>query len=663
VSRPLGLWRAALAVAVTCVLATGVPADSEGAGGAAGVLDRGERPAPALGRAVGGQRPSFGASVEVVRLHAAVLDGDGDPVTDLQADDFVIVDNGVEHEVALALTPSSTPIDVALVFDQSDSIRQAAPTVKRDARAFLDALIPDDCAFVLPFQHRVGPGLWGPSVDPSLLQTIDLTPLEGGTSFNDAVMVGLAEVQRWNTPDILAHRVITEYHQPTIEGGVGIDFAPADAPTPPSASAPESAGFTRADLPFRVFASNLGCGSAPLGAESTRRKALVVLSDGVDTTSAHAFGELLGFVRQSDVPVFTVAIGHPGAAGPSRRIEAQQAARTAESRMRELAELTGGRFVGGSGSQTRLREAYDEIITILRGSYLLGFYPRRSVPSDGAGIGGDPEAADHEHRVEVKVRRRGVEVYARAAYYRGDADIQTARSSMRRGERLALEGRLDEALAAAQRAVAADEELWEAHFLEASVRWMSGDREAAWAPLRRSLWLEPGVAEAHKLAWQVHYDLGDDRSAWREAIRAQLAGADMVEEMAMLTARSTPPDALEERLAVPRVFIEGQRSDDPEAGVRLAGLARALSRAVSEAPLLGLVRDPLAADYFLYIDPEGVDERRPGRLESRLELYDYVDRRLWREDLDVADMDDMQRLEEAVAAVVAELTRWLLEDR
>ncbi len=141
------------------------------------------------------QRPAYRANVEIVRLHAAVLDGDGNPVTGLTARDFVVVDNGVEHEVALALSPGDTPIDVALVFDQSDSIRQSAPTVKRDARAFLDALGPDDCAFVLPFQHRIGPGIWGPPADPSLLQIIDLSRLEGGTSFNDALMVGLAEMQ------------------------------------------------------------------------------------------------------------------------------------------------------------------------------------------------------------------------------------------------------------------------------------------------------------------------------------------------------------------------------------------------------------------------------------------------------------------------------------
>ena len=60
--------------------------------------------------------------------------------------------------------------------------------------------------------------------------------------------------------------------------------------------------------------------------------------------------------------------------------------------MRELAELTGGRFVVGSGSETRLREAYEEIITILRGSYLLGFYPEPADP-EGEDAGADRESS------------------------------------------------------------------------------------------------------------------------------------------------------------------------------------------------------------------------------------------------------------------------------
>jgi hypothetical protein len=491
------------------------------------------------------QRPEYRVSVEVVRLHTTVLDGDGNPVTGLTARDFVVIDNGVAHDVALALSPGDTPIDVALVFDQSDSIRQQAPTVKRDARAFLDALGPDDCAFV-PFQHRIGPGIWGPPVDPSLLQIIDLTRLEGGTSFNDALMVGLAEVQQWNVPGVLAARVETEYQQPTISGGVGINLGPPQEPV--DEPDPEGAGFRRADLPFRVFDANFGCGasSAPGGGPSPdRRKALVVLSDGVDTTSAHTFGELLGFVHQTAVPIFSVGIGLLGRGVEASGRDAQRAARLAKSRLETLAKSTSGKYIEGSGSGTRLRDAYDEIVTMLRGSYLLGYYPQNRDEST--------QAQTHEHAIEVKLRRPGLRVFARSEYYRAGRDTHAARSA--------------------------------------------------------------------------------------------------------------PPQDVEARLNVPRVFVEGPRSDDPGRYVRLAALVRALSRAVSDSPLLGLVRFPLDADYFLYIEAEDPDRRRPAALESRLELYNYADRRLWREDMDIDDLTSEQAIAEAVRRALAELEDWLARER
>ena len=227
------------------------------------------------------QRPAYGASVEVVRLHVAVLDRDGNPVTGLRAADFVVVDNGVEHPVALALTPEDTPIDVALVFDQSDSIRRSAPNVKQDARAFLDALGPRDCAFVLPFRHKIGPGTWGPAADPEVLETIDRIRVEGGTSFNDAVIVGVSEVQGWNVPDILALQVVTEFERPRSTGGVGISMGPVDELTVDEEPEPDAPGFGRNDLPFRVFDAGGGCpagGGGTTGSGQERRRALVVLS-------------------------------------------------------------------------------------------------------------------------------------------------------------------------------------------------------------------------------------------------------------------------------------------------------------------------------------------------------------------------------------------------
>lgn len=222
---------------------------------------------------------------------------------------------------------------------------------------------------------------------------------------------------------------------------------------------------------------------------------------------------------------------------------------------------------------------------------------------------------------------------------------------------------LDGALEAAHQAVSSDPALWDGSFLQAAVLWMQDDPGAALAPLRQALWLEPGVAATQHLGWQLSVELGDLETAWDHAIRAQLAGADMKAEMELLAARSVPPADVEARLNVPRVFVEGPRSDDPERYARLAAVVRALSRSVSDSPLLGLVRYPLGADYFLYIDAEDPDRRRPGALESRLELYNYADRRLWRRDMDIDDLASEQAIAAAVRRALVELEEWLGKER
>ena len=90
------------------------------------------------------QMPVYRAGVDLVVLNVAVLDDDGEPVTGLTAEDFKISEDGVRQEIALFASSSNTPLDIALVLDMSGSVAASAPAIKRDAKAFLDALGPSD---------------------------------------------------------------------------------------------------------------------------------------------------------------------------------------------------------------------------------------------------------------------------------------------------------------------------------------------------------------------------------------------------------------------------------------------------------------------------------------------------------------------------------------
>ena len=131
-------------------------------------------------------------------------------------------------------------------------------------------------------------------------------------------------------------------------------------------------------------------------------KAIVVLTDGADTSSRMSASEVSGMAAAIDVPVYVVATVPPSeqdAEGAPRITP--RAAGAAD--LRDLAAWTGGKFVFASSlGQTVVAAA--SLIADLRHQYLLGI-----------------EAADDPEwrRIDVKVRRPASVVKARAGYFGG----------------------------------------------------------------------------------------------------------------------------------------------------------------------------------------------------------------------------------------------------
>jgi Ca-activated chloride channel family protein len=130
-------------------------------------------------------------------------------------------------------------------------------------------------------------------------------------------------------------------------------------------------------------------------------KAIVVLTDGADTSSRMSAGEVSGIAASIDVPVYVVAtVPLSEQVQPVQRLNAR-AADAAD--LRDLAEWTGGQFVFAS-SLGQTVTAAAALISDLRHQYLLGI-----------------EAADDPQwrRIDVKVRRPSITVKARAGYFGG----------------------------------------------------------------------------------------------------------------------------------------------------------------------------------------------------------------------------------------------------
>jgi len=138
-----------------------------------------------------------------------------------------------------------------------------------------------------------------------------------------------------------------------------------------------------------------------LAARSTTNRAIIVLTDGTDTSSAMTAAEVSGLASSIDVPVYVVATvpsvdqrqmmeseGRPGADGAD---------------LRDLAYWTGGQFVFASSFGETVVAA-STLVSELRQKYLLAI----------------EAASDREwRRLDVRVRRPASVVKARSGYFGG----------------------------------------------------------------------------------------------------------------------------------------------------------------------------------------------------------------------------------------------------
>lgn len=206
------------------------------------------------------RQPAFRADVRLVLHGIAVLDAEGRPVPDLSIEELRVSEDGVLQELTLFLAPNDSPLDIVLAIDASASLAPWAATVRRAARTFLLSLDTDDCVYLLPFNGEVGPGTWGAPYDPVLGRRIDGIFLEGTTALYDAVIEGLAALDR-----------------PSGGSGCGGELELDEFGTP------------------------------------RRRRAIVLLSDGEDRASQRRFDEVLDLAREASVPIFPVVVGGAGA--------------------------------------------------------------------------------------------------------------------------------------------------------------------------------------------------------------------------------------------------------------------------------------------------------------------------------------------------------------
>ena len=130
------------------------------------------------------------------------------------------------------------------------------------------------------------------------------------------------------------------------------------------------------------------------------RKAIVVVTDGGDTTSSHDLKQALKQAQLADTVVYPIVV-LPITNEAGRNIGGEHA-------LEFMAEGTGGRTFYPDPS-TQLDKTFADILAELRTEYMLGFYPHNV-----------PLTKDPFHRLEVRTRSGQLRVSARNGYY-GDS--------------------------------------------------------------------------------------------------------------------------------------------------------------------------------------------------------------------------------------------------
>ncbi|MCL4783636.1 MAG: VWA domain-containing protein [Bryobacterales bacterium] len=282
--------------------------------------------------------------VEVVNVFASVRDKHGRFVNTLTKDDFILKEDGTPQEIKYFASESSLPLTLGIIFDVSVSQENLIEEEKRSAKAFIDSVIgPKDLAFVISF---------GP--DSRLEQ--DLT----------------------SSKSLLSKAI----DRMEVRGGV---YSPVTPGTNPNGTPRGTVLYDSVYVASRDMLRN------PVG-----RKAIILLTDGVDQGSKVKIEEALREAQLSDVVIYSIFHFDPSFQPFMRG--------TADYDLGKMAKETGGTLFKPKRNQP-LNVFFDEIQQQLRNQYSIGYTPR------------DQKTDRSYHKIDLDAKPGGLKVQTRRGYY------------------------------------------------------------------------------------------------------------------------------------------------------------------------------------------------------------------------------------------------------
>jgi VWFA-related protein len=323
------------------------------------------------------QQPNISVEVKVVTVLATVRDKHGQTVSNLGKDDFVLEEDGRPQAITYFTKDTDLPLTLGLLVDTSESQRRVLDQERTASQSFLNDMLRagKDQAFVIHFDREV-----------ELLQEL---------TFSREQLASALQLLEPSRP---------QFGQPSGNGGGGGGGG--------RGGQGQRYGGGGTLLYDAVFLA-----SDEVVKKQQGRKALIILSDGVDHGSKETLENAIMTAQRSDTVVYSIlftdeqqkqspfSFGGPGFGrrGGGRRFPQQEERPDGKKILERISKETGGRLFEVSKKQA-IDEIFRTIAEELRNQYSLGYTPASDV---GFGY----------HKIHVATKEKDMIVQSRDGYY------------------------------------------------------------------------------------------------------------------------------------------------------------------------------------------------------------------------------------------------------
>ena len=330
------------------------------------------------GRSLHGEQEStLSIDVKVVSLLATVRNKQGQIIRELNKEDFILEEDGRPQTIRYFAHETDLSLTLGLLVDTSLSQRNVLAQERSASARFLEQVLREnkDEAFLIHFDREV-----------ELLQDL--------TSSRNKLESALGSLE---TP------------QPPQWGGRN---SPGSRPDPPR----RGGGTLLYDAVFLA--------SKDMMKKQKGRKALVLLSDGVDTGSKVSLESAVESAQRTDTLVYSILFADAHAYGPGRGFGGphmggpggmgghgngyprfpQPPLPNGKKILEKLSKETGAGFFEVSKNQS-IEQIYGRIEEELRNQYSLGYTPDRA------------DAGPGYHKIHLMTKQKNLIVQAREGYY------------------------------------------------------------------------------------------------------------------------------------------------------------------------------------------------------------------------------------------------------